>query len=98
MYITPRYDPVFVEPNLKEYETQVNGSVVPTLKLGCCYVYSVLTGRLFDLWQVLQMSVPIDDSDSYNDLQIDFSRKNHTFNLDNVGYISKESGNNDTLG
>ncbi len=23
MYITPRYDPVFVEPNLKEYETQV---------------------------------------------------------------------------
>ncbi|KAK7603537.1 hypothetical protein V9T40_003536 [Parthenolecanium corni] len=63
MYITPRYDPVFVEPNLKEYETQV-----------------------------LQMSVPVDDSDSYNDLQIDFSRKNHTFNLDNVGYISKENG------
>ncbi|XKL62751.1 hypothetical protein PGB90_002584 [Kerria lacca] len=64
MYITPRYDPVFVEPNLKEYETQV-----------------------------LQMSVPVDDSDSYNDLQIDFSRKNHTFNLDNVGYISKDNGN-----
>lgn len=63
MYITPRYDPVFVEPNLKEYETQV-----------------------------LQMSVPVDDSDSYNDLQIDFSRKNHTFNLDNVGYISKNNG------
>ena len=38
------------------------------------------------------MSVPVDDSDSYNDLQIDFSRKNHTFNLDNVGYISKENG------
>ncbi|XP_065211081.1 cadherin-99C isoform X2 [Planococcus citri] len=64
MYITPRYDPVFVDPHLKEYETQV-----------------------------LQMSVPVDDNDSYNDLQIDFSRKNHTFNLDNVGYISKENGN-----
>lgn len=38
------------------------------------------------------MSVPVDDSDSYNDLQIDFSRKNHTFNLDNVGYISKDNG------
>jgi len=24
MCITPRYDPVFVEPNLKEYETQVS--------------------------------------------------------------------------
>lgn len=36
------------------------------------------------------MSVPVDDSDSYNDLQLDFSRKNHAFNLDNVGYISKE--------
>lgn len=44
------------------------------------------------IFQVLQMSVPVDDSDSYNDLQIDFSRKNHTFNLDNVGYISKENG------
>ncbi|XP_050437358.1 cadherin-99C isoform X2 [Adelges cooleyi] len=60
MYVTPRYDPVFVEPNSKEYE-------------------------------VLQMSVPVDDSDSYNDLQLDFSRKNHTFSMDNVGYISKEN-------
>jgi hypothetical protein len=24
MYVVPRYDPVFVEPNLKEYETQVS--------------------------------------------------------------------------
>jgi hypothetical protein len=24
MYVIPRYDPVFVEPNLKEYETQVS--------------------------------------------------------------------------
>ncbi len=44
------------------------------------------------MFQVLQMSVPVDDSDSYNDLQIDFSRKNHTFNLDNIGYISKDNG------
>lgn len=36
------------------------------------------------------MSVPIDDNDSFNDLQLDFSSKNHTFNIDNVGYISKE--------
>lgn len=27
MYVMPRYDPVFVEPNLKEYETQVNCTV-----------------------------------------------------------------------
>lgn len=43
------------------------------------------------------MSVPVDDSDSYNDLQIDFSRKNHTFNIDNVGYISKENGTCESL-
>lgn len=46
--------------------------------------------------QVLQMSVPIDDNDSYNDLQLDFSRKNHTFSIDNVGYITKE--NVDSIG
>ncbi|XP_031829501.1 cadherin 99C isoform X2 [Nomia melanderi] len=63
MYVVPRYDPVYVEPNLKEYETQV-----------------------------LQMSVPIDDSDSYNDLQLDFSNKNHAFSLDNVSYITKDHG------
>ncbi|XP_043479198.1 cadherin-99C [Leptopilina heterotoma] len=63
MYVVPRYDPVYVEPNLKEYETQV-----------------------------LQMSVPVDDNDSYNDLQIDFSNKNHAFSLDNVSYITKDPG------
>lgn len=42
--------------------------------------------------QVLQMSVPVDDTDSYNDLQLDFSKKNHTFNLDNVSYITKDTG------
>lgn len=42
------------------------------------------------------MSVPIDDNDSYNDLQLDFSRKNHTFSMDNVGYITKE--NVDSIG
>ncbi|KAG8256727.1 hypothetical protein J6590_063040 [Homalodisca vitripennis] len=67
MYVVPRYDPVFVEPNLKEYETQV-----------------------------LQMSVPLDDNDSYNDLQLDFSRKNHAFTLDNVSYITKDNG--DSIG
>ncbi|KAL6434099.1 hypothetical protein ACFW04_005920 [Cataglyphis niger] len=63
MYVMPRYDPVYVEPNLKEYETQV-----------------------------LQMSVPIDDNDSCNDLQLDFSNKNHAFSLDNVSYITKDHG------
>ncbi|KAL1123607.1 hypothetical protein AAG570_002683, partial [Ranatra chinensis] len=63
MYVMPRYDPVFVEPNLKEYETQV-----------------------------LQMSVPMDDNDSYHDLQLDFSHKNHAFSLDNVSYITKDHG------
>lgn len=46
--------------------------------------------------QVLQMSVPLDDSDSYNDLQLDFSSKNHAFSLDNVSYITKENG--DSIG
>jgi protocadherin-15 len=50
---------------------------------------------LFTL-QVLQMSVPLDDSDSYNDLQLDFSSKNHAFSLDNVSYITKENG--DSIG
>ncbi|XP_072398558.1 cadherin-99C [Diabrotica undecimpunctata] len=57
-----RYDTVYVEPNLKEYETQV-----------------------------LQMCVPVDDQEDYNDLHLDFSNKNHTFNLDNVSYISKDN-------
>ncbi|XP_018318616.1 cadherin-99C [Agrilus planipennis] len=60
-----RYDTVYVEPNLKEYETQV-----------------------------LQMCVPIDDNDDYNDLHLDFSKKSHVFNLDNVTYISKENNLN----
>ncbi|XP_054267666.1 cadherin-99C-like [Macrosteles quadrilineatus] len=67
VYVVPRYDPVYVEPNLKEYETQV-----------------------------LQMSVPVDDNESYNDLQLDFSRKNHAFTLDNVSYITKDNG--DSIG
>ncbi|KAF5307334.1 hypothetical protein FQR65_LT07051 [Abscondita terminalis] len=57
-----RYDTVYVEPNLKEYETQV-----------------------------LQMCVPVDDHDEYNDLHLDFSNKNHAFSLDNVSYISKDN-------
>lgn len=65
-YIVPaspaRYDTVYVEPNLKEYETQV-----------------------------LQMCVPVDDHDEYNDLHLDFSNKNHAFSLDNVSYISKDN-------
>ncbi|CAH0553168.1 unnamed protein product [Brassicogethes aeneus] len=65
-YVVPaspaRYDTVYVEPNLKEYETQV-----------------------------LQMCVPVDDHDDFNDLHLDFSNKNHAFNLDNVSYISKDN-------
>ncbi|KAF5300091.1 hypothetical protein FQA39_LY11283 [Lamprigera yunnana] len=65
-YIVPssptRYDTVYVEPNLKEYETQV-----------------------------LQMCVPVDDPDEYNDLHLDFSNKNHAFSIDNVSYISKDN-------
>lgn len=57
-----RYDTVYVEPNLKEYETQV-----------------------------LQMCVPVDDQEDYNDLHLDFSNKNHAFSLDNVSYISKDN-------
>lgn len=41
--------------------------------------------------QVLQMCVPVDDQDDFNDLHLDFSNKNHTFNLDNVSYISKDN-------
>lgn len=57
----PRYEETYVEPNLKEYETQV-----------------------------LQMCIPVDDQDNF-DLQLDFSNKNHAFNLDNVTYISKDN-------
>uniref|UniRef100_W4VRE0 Putative auditory receptor cell stereocilium organization n=1 Tax=Corethrella appendiculata TaxID=1370023 RepID=W4VRE0_9DIPT len=40
--------------------------------------------------QVLAMAVPLDEND---DLQIDFSAKNHAFSLDNVSYIThKENG------
>lgn len=97
MYVTQRYDPVFIEPNMKEYEVQV--------RFACCgdrrsrKRRSVLIAGRFSFSvfaQVLQMSVPIDDNDSYNDLQLDFSRKNHTFSLDNVGYITKE--NVDSIG
>lgn len=41
--------------------------------------------------QVLQMSVPLDDNESYNDLQLDFSAKNHAFSMENVSYITKEN-------
>ncbi|CAH1132181.1 unnamed protein product [Ceutorhynchus assimilis] len=65
-YVVPaspaRYDTVYVEPNLKEYETQV-----------------------------LQMVVQVDDHEDYNDLQIDFSNKNHAFSLENVSYIGKDT-------
>ncbi|KAH1012859.1 hypothetical protein HUJ05_011939 [Dendroctonus ponderosae] len=65
-YVVPaspaRYDTVYVEPNLKEYETQV-----------------------------LQMVVNVDDQEDFNDLQIDFSNKNHAFSLENVSYIGKDT-------
>lgn len=42
--------------------------------------------------QVLAMAVPNDEGD---DLQLDFSAKNHAFSLDNVSYIThKENGKN----
>lgn len=43
------------------------------------------------------MSVPLDDNDSYNDLQLDFSQKNHAFSMDNVSYITKEN-HGDSIG
>ena len=60
--VIPRYQPIFVEPNLKEYETQV-----------------------------LQMSVPIDDTDHK---MFDFPQRNlkyqPSFSLDNISYITKD--------
>lgn len=93
MYITQRYDPVFVEPNMKEYEVQVR-FVFGRFRQR--WSTDLTGGFFFCMSQVLQMSVPIDDNDSYNDLQLDFSRKNHTFSMDNVGYITKE--NVDSIG
>jgi len=93
MYVTQRYDPVFIEPNMKEYEVQVRFGL-RRYALATIEWYT-LNWRFF-FAQVLQMSVPIDDNDSYNDLQLDFSRKNHTFSMDNVGYITKE--NVDSIG
>jgi len=40
--------------------------------------------------QVLQMRVQLED-ESYNDLQLDFSAKNHAFSMDNVSYITKDT-------
>lgn len=37
------------------------------------------------------MVVPVDDQEDYNDLQIDFSNKNHAFSLENVSYIGKDT-------
>ena len=60
--VIPRYQPIFVEPNMKEYETQV-----------------------------LQMSVPIDDSDRLFDT---INRRNlryqASFSIDNISYITKD--------
>lgn len=36
------------------------------------------------------MCVPVDDQDGY-DLQLDFSNKNHAFNLDNVAYFTSDN-------
>ncbi|KAL5285532.1 hypothetical protein ACFFRR_007314 [Megaselia abdita] len=43
--------------------------------------------------QVLAMAVPIDGDD---DLQLDFSAKNHNFNLDNVTYLTHKDSNGHT--
>lgn len=40
--------------------------------------------------QVLAMAVPIDGDD---DLQLDFSAKNHNFNIDNVTYLTHKENN-----
>lgn len=58
------------------------------------YCYNLFYTTILPVFmlKVLQMSVPLDDSDSYNDLQLDFSAKNHAFSLDNVSYITKENG------
>ena len=37
------------------------------------------------------MVVPVDDHEEFNDLQIDFSNKNHAFSLENVSYIGKDT-------
>jgi len=65
--VIPRYQPIFVEPNMKEYETQV-----------------------------LQMSVPIDDSERMFGT-VDFTntasrnlRYQASFSLDNISYITKD--------
>ena len=61
--VIPRYQPIFVEPNMKEYETQV-----------------------------LQMSVPIDDSDRMFDFNTATRnlRYQASFSLDNISYITKD--------
>ena len=61
--VIPRYQPIFVEPNMKEYETQV-----------------------------LQMSVPIDDSERMFDYPATSRnlRYQASFSLDNISYITKD--------
>ena len=65
--VVPRYQPIFVEPNLKEYETQV-----------------------------LQMSVPIDDTDRMFEYTPNQNNQNRnlryqpSFSIDNISYITKD--------
>ncbi len=64
--VIPRYQPVFVEPNLKEYETQV-----------------------------LQMSVPVDDSEWTLDKRaVNNLKYQAAFSLDNISYITKDRTGN----
>ena len=64
--VIPRYQPIFVEPNMKEYETQV-----------------------------LQMSVPIDDSDRMFDFNTATRnlRYQASFSLDNISYLYNQRQN-----
>lgn len=70
--VIPRYQPIFVEPNLKEYETQV-----------------------------LQMSVPIDDTDRMFDFNGTGPRRNlryqASFSIDNISYITKDKTGKTTV-
>lgn len=81
MIVIPRYEPVFIEPNLKEYETQVRMHKMQVIMKPLPFLLLLF----FSSEQVLQMSVPVDDDG--------FPRSNDRdkeFNLDSISYITKD--------
>ena len=97
MVVIPRYEPVFVEPNLKQYE-------VKSRKYHSKIVKNILSSVQV---QVLQMSMNLDDMDggtgqrlgrqaAHGDIEARRQRFDPGFNLDSVSYITHDTSISET--